>query len=261
MRPRKSPTGPALRIVAGTRDAARLAEAAAARFGERLPVTVTLAGGTPMPRGCRVDGIGVSAPLIAGAAAVVDGLDPFDREAVRALRAAALDGRVPRLAFRPPAWHRHPLDRWIEVRDLAGAAGSVAAVARTVLLALPERDLAAFEPVAGVHFAVRLSREPVRWERPRNFVPYVCPPPHHRQSEARLLRRTRAEAVVMRATGDAGDAALVAAVRGLDLPIIMIRRPPERGEVPARSIAAALEWLEATLAGISPPATGVPAWR
>lgn len=261
MRPRNGPTGPALRIVAGTRDAARLAEAAALRFGERLPVAVTLAGAAPVPRGCRVDGIGVPSALIAGSAAVVDGLDPFDRDAVRALRAAALEARVPRLAFRPPVWHRHPLDRWIEVRDLAGAVGSVAAVARTVLLALPERDLAAFEPVPGIHFAVRLPREPARWDRPARFVPYVCPPPHHRQSEARLLRRTRAEAVVMRSTGDPGDAALVAAVRGLDLPIVMIRRPQERGEVPARSIGAALEWLEAALAGISPPASGVPAWR
>lgn len=252
---------PSLRILAGTRDAVRLAEAATHRFGDRVPVAVALAGAVPVPRGCRVDGIGVAASLPAGTAAVIDGLDPFDGEAVRTLRAAALAARVPRLAFRPPAWHRHPLDRWIEVRDLAGAVGAVAAVGRTVLLALPERDLAAFETTSGRHFAVRLTREPARWDRPLNFVPYICPPPHHRQSEARLLRRTRAEAVVIRATGDAGDAMLVAAARGLDLPIVMIRRPAERGEVPARSVAAALEWAESTFAGISPRAPGVPAWR
>lgn len=258
MRPDPTPT---LRIFAGTRDAIRLAEAATQRFGDRAPVAVALAGPVPVPRGCRVDGIGVAAALAAGTVAVIDGLDPFDREAVRTLRAAALEARVPRLAFRPPPWHRHPLDRWIEVRDLAGAVTAVGAVARTVLLALPERELATFEAMGGRHFAVRLTREPARWERPPHFVPYVCPPPHHRQSEARLLRRTRAEAVVMRATGDAGDAALVVAARGLDLPVVMVRRPAERGDVPARSAAAALEWVEATLAGLSLRTSDVPAWR
>lgn len=255
---RPDPT-PRLRILAGTRDAVRLAEAAVLRFGDR--VAVTLAGAVPVPRGCRVEGIGVAPSLPVGTAAVIDGLDPFDRAAVRALRTAALEAAIPRLAFRPPPWHRHPLDRWIEVRDLAGAVTAVAAVARTVLLALPERDLAAFEVSVGRHFAVRLTREPAHWERPPHFVPYVCPPPHHRQSEAQLLRRTRAEAVVMRATGEAGDAAVVAAARGLDLPIVMVRRPVERGEVPARSVAVALEWAEATLAGLRPQAPGVPAWR
>jgi len=252
---------PVLRILAGTHMAVRLAEAAAARFGDRLAVAVTLAGVGVLPRGCRVDAIGAAPSGLAGASAVIDGLDPFDCEAVRSIREAAQRTGIPRLAFRPALWHRHPLDRWIEVRDLAGAAGAVASVARTVLLALPECDLASFEAIDGLRFPVRLTRRPARWDRPARFTLQHCPPPFSREAEIRLLRGTGAQAVVMRATGAAEDLPLLQAARSLDLPVMMIRRPVERGEVPALGVEVALDWVAATLAGLRPAATGVPAWR
>lgn len=257
---------PTLRIVAGTDAAVRLAEAAATAFGEDLQVAVALSGIAAVPRGCRIDrigpfGSGVGTTDLDGAAVVIDGLDPFDRGAVRALREAAVRAGVPRLAFRPPVWQRHPLDRWVEVRDLAGAAGAVASVAQTVLLAVPERDLPAFEPVAGLRFPVRLARSPARWERPARFEPVACPPPRCREAEIRLLRRVEAGAVVMRATGCAADRPLVEAARAVDLPVVMIRRPVERGEVPARTVEVALDWVAAALTDVIPRRRDVPAWR
>lgn len=268
MRPQPIPTHrlPILRIWAGTRAGVRLAEAAAARFGDGregggLVVVVALAGAATVPRGCRVDAIGGGPADLAGAAAAIDALDPFDRAGVKAVRDAAQAAGVQHLGFRPPVWHRHPLDRWVEVRDLAGAAGAVASIARTVLLSLPERDLAPFEAVGGLRFPVRLTRPPVRWDRPERFAPSLCPGPSCREAEIRLLRSTGAQAVVMRATGAEEDAPLVLAARSLDLPVVMIRRPTERGEVPARSVDAALDWVEAILAGISRRSSDVPAWR
>ncbi len=258
----ESEPAPILRILVGTRAGVRLAEAVAAGFGDRVRVVVALAGRVSVPGGCTVDRIGGGVPALAGAAAVIDALDPFDRDAVRAARAAAAERRVPLLAFRPPGWHRHPLDRWIEVRDLPGAAGVVAALGRTVLLALPERDLAAFEGVEGVAFPVRLPRPPARWEHPDRFTPHPCPPPRHSAADISLLRRCAAAAVVMRATGCAADAPLVEAARSLDLPVVMIRRPVVRGDAPARSAAAAIDWAEAAMAGVRRlPARDVPAWR
>lgn len=252
---------PLLRILAGSRAAVRLAEAAAARHGDRVTVAVALAGAGAVPKGCRVDRIGGGIPPLADATAVIDGLDPFDRETVRAARDAAGRAGVPRLAFRPLFWQRHPLDRWVEVRDLAGAAGAVASLGRTVLLALPEHELSAFEPVGALRFPVRLARPAATWRRAPRFAPHLCPPPRNRDAEIRLLRACGAEAVVMRATGEESDAPLVAAARSLDLPIVMIRQPVERGDVPARSIDVALDWVEAMLSGVSTGLADVPAWR
>jgi len=255
-------TAPTLRILVGTRAGVRMAEEVAAGFGDRVRVKVALAGPVPVPSGCTVDRIGGGPAALAGAAAVIEALDPFDRDGFREARAVAAELGVPMLAFRPPGWHRHPLDRWVEVRDLPGAAGVVAGLGRTVLLALPEPDLAAFEGVEGIAFPVRLARAPVRWEHPDRFPPHACPPPRHPVADIGLLRRCAAAAVVMRATGCADDAPLVEAARALDLPVVMIRRPVVRGDVPARTAAAALDWVEATLAGVRrKPARDVPAWR
>lgn len=258
MRPHLAPT---VRILVGTRAAAGLAAAAAAHFDGRLTVAAALCGIADVPRGCRVDRIGAGLSAVDGAVAVIDALDPFDRGAIRIARDMALRARVPRLPFRPPGWHRHPLDRWVEVRDLAGAVTAAAAIARCVLLAVPSADLPAFEPVESARFPVRLARLPAYWPHPARFTPQVVGRSPHHAADLRLLRATAAEAVVMRATGCEGDLSLVTAARALDLPIVMIRRPIERGEAPARTVEAALDWTEATCSRISPGRLGVPAWR
>ncbi|MDF1792952.1 MAG: precorrin-6A/cobalt-precorrin-6A reductase [Thalassobaculaceae bacterium] len=234
-----------VRIFVGTADGARLAEQLAERFAPDARLLVTLHGGTRPPRGCTVDRIGDTA--IGEAAAVIDALDPFDRATVRALRDNARRGAMSRLTYRPRGWERHPLDRWVEVRDLDGAVGAIASVARTALLWLPPQDIAAFAPVGGLRFPTRLAKAPISWTLPPRFEPIVAPPPYSVAGDTLLLRRTEAQAVVMRATGTAADAPLVRAARGLDLPIVMIRRPIERSEVPARSIDVAVDWVDSIL--------------
>lgn len=234
-----------MRIFVGTAEGKRLAERLADRFCPASRLLVTLHDGIRPPRGCTVDRLGDTE--IGEAAAVIDALDPFDRSSVRALRDAARRRAIPRLTFRPRGWERHPLDRWVEVRDLEGAVGAVASVARTALLWLPPRDVAAFATVGGLRFPTRLARPPVGWSLPPRFEPILAPPPYSLAGDTLLLRRTEAQAVVMRATGAERDAPLVRAARGLDLPIVMIRPPLERSEVPARSIDVAEDWADSIL--------------
>ncbi|WPZ35238.1 precorrin-6A/cobalt-precorrin-6A reductase [Thalassobaculum sp. OXR-137] len=234
-----------LRIFVGTAEGTRLAERLAEHFGPQATLRVTLHGGARPPRGCLVDRIGDTE--IGEAAAVIDALDPFARRTVRAVRDATRRASIPRLSFRPRGWERHPLDRWVEVRDLQGAVGAIASVARTALLWLPPRDVAAFAPVGGLRFPTRLVRMPVGWSLPPRFEPILAAPPYSLAGDTLLLRRTEAQAVVMRATGAETDAPLVRAARSLDLPIVMIRPPLERGEVPARSVDVTLDWVDSIL--------------
>jgi len=237
-----------IRIFVGTAEGSRLAERLADAFAPHVRILVTLHDGARPPRGCSVDRIGDTA--IGDAIAVIDALDPFDRHTIQALREAARHRAVARLTYRPRGWERHPLDRWVEVRDLAGAVGAIASVARTALLSLPPRDVAAFETIGGLRFPTRLARLPATWSLPARFEPLIVPPPYSVAGDTLLLRRTEAQAVVMRATGAAQDAPLVRAARGLDLPIVMIRRPVERGEVPARSVDVAVDWVDSI---VNPP--------
>ncbi|WP_028795911.1 precorrin-6A/cobalt-precorrin-6A reductase [Thalassobaculum salexigens] len=234
-----------LRIFVGTAEGTRLAERLAEHFCPAARLLVTLHSGARPPRGCLVDRLGDTEP--GKAATVIDALDPFDRSAVRALRETARRRSLPRLTYRPRGWERHPLDRWVEVRDLEGAVGAVASVARTALLWLPPRDVAAFATVGGLRFPTRLARPPVTWALPPRFEPILAPPPYSVAGDTLLLRRTGAQAVVMRKTGAETDAPLVRAARSLDLPIVMIRPPIERSEVPARSIDVAVDWVDSIL--------------
>ncbi len=234
-----------IRVFVGTDESRRLAETLAEVFAPRLTVAVTLSAGLRPPRGCLVDR--VADTTIGSVEAVVDGLDPFALDTIRAVRASTRKAGLPRLAFRPRGWERHPLDRWVEVRDLAGAVNAVASVARTALLWLPPSDVAAFETVGGLRFPTRLSRNPAQWSLPPRFEPCVIPPPYSIAGDTALLRRCQAQAVVMRATGAAADAPLVHAARALDLPIVMIRRPIDRGDVPARSVDVAIDWVDSIL--------------
>ena len=238
-----------LRIFVGTAEGTRLAERLADRFAGSARLSVTLHGGARPPRGCTIDRIGDT--RIGEAAAVIDALDPFDRAAVRAVRDNARRASLPRLTFRPRGWERHPLDRWVEVRDLDGAVGAIASVARIALLWLPPRDVSAFATVGGLRFPTRLAKRPIAWTLPPRFEPILAPPPYSVAGDTLLLRRTDAQAVVMRATGAQADAPLVRAARSLDLPIVMIRQPIERSEVPARSIDVAEDWADSIL---KPPA-------
>lgn len=234
-----------IRIFVGTRESRVLAEHLAHAVAGTVDLRITLMSGVRPPQGCTVDRIGDSDP--GEAAAVIDALDPFDRETVRAVREAARKAAIARLTYRPRGWERHPLDRWVEVRDLKGAVNAVASVARTALLWLPPTEVGAFETVGGLRFPTRLTRMPARWTLPPRFRPIVAAPPFSIAGDTLLLRQTGAQAVVMRATGAEMDAPLVRAARSLDLPIIMIRAPVERGEVPARSIDVVTDWVDSVI--------------
>src|SRR5260370_32900995 len=132
-------TGRHLLILGGTGEAAALARAALARFGDQMTVTTALAGRPrrpgPIAGTVRIGGFGGAAGL---AAYVIDqeidrliaATHPFAAEISRAARLAAERTRVPLLLLRRPPWRRHPLDRWIEVDSIAAAAMLVGRVGK-----------------------------------------------------------------------------------------------------------------------------------
>ena len=248
-----------LLILGGTGEAAALAQGALARFGDAIRVTTALAGRTrqpgPLAGEVRIGGFGGAVGLAAYLAEhaidrLIDATHPFAAEISRAARLAAEQTRVPRLVLRRPQWRRHPLDRWIEVDNLAAAARLVGRVGRRAWLTVGATGLEAFAPAEGVSFVVRLIDQPrAPLPLPRCEI-VLGRGPFSVVEERRLIARHAIDVVVCKASGGAATEAKLVAARELGLPVVMVRRPPAEPGPAVETVAAALDWL----AGLERPA-------
>lgn len=241
-----------LLILGGTAEATALARATLTRFGDDISVTTSLAGRTerpgPIPGQVRIGGYGGAAGLAAYLAAhgidrLIDATHPFAaRISAEARRACEMAG-VPRLTLLRPPWQRHPLDRWIEVDEMAVAAGIVSRLGRRAWLTIGASEIAWFSAVTGVRFLVRLV-DPPRRPLPLRFCQVVVGRgPFTLAGERHLIARHAINVLVCKASGGTATEAKLIAAREFSLPVVMLRRPPpEPGDV-VESIEAAIEWL------------------
>jgi len=236
-------------ILGGTAEAVALAEACAARAG--IEAISSLAGRTRtpiLPPGeVRTGGFGGAeglAEFLAGRGIdrLIDATHPFAVQiGAHAKRACEATG-VPRLRLLRPPWPQGPGDRWTEVADLAEAARRLPALGRSVFLTVGQRDLEAFAGL-DLWFLVRTIEPPARlplrraqWLSGRG--PFAV------EAEVALLREHGIDVLVTKASGGAATYAKLVAARRLELPVLMVRRPPPpRGPV-VDSVQAALAWLE-----------------
>jgi len=241
-----------LLILGGTGEAAALARAVLARFGERIEVTTALAGRTarpgPIPGQVRIGGFGGVAGLAQYLAEheidrLIDATHPFAAEISRAARLACDQTQVPRLLLLRPAWRRHPLDRWIEVDSVEAAAQIVGRVGRRAWLTVGASEIEHFAAVTGVRFVVRLI-DPPRAPLPLRFHEIILGRgPFGLVEERHQLQRHAVDVLVCKASGGTATEAKLVAARELSLPVIMVRRPPPERGLAVDNIEAALDWL------------------
>jgi precorrin-6A/cobalt-precorrin-6A reductase len=233
-------------IIGGTRDARLLATALIASGVE--PVT-SLAGVTrdpALPQGAvRIGGFGGHEGIAAYVAearigAIVDAAHPFAvRISDNASHAAALAG-VPYLRLERPPWAAGAQDRWIAVENAAQAAAALASGSR-VLLTIGRRGLADFFTRDDVTGIVRMI-EPPRSPLPRGWTLLEARPPFAVDDEVALMRREAISVLVTKNSGGPTGAKLAAA-RLLDLPVVMIARPPKPEGSMVSSVEEAVAWL------------------
>ena len=245
-------TATELLILGGTGEAAALARAALARFGDALAVTTSLAGRTerpgPLPGRIRIGGFGGAAGLAGylaehGVDRLIDATHPFATRISTEARLACDQARVPRLLLLRAPWRRHPLDRWIEVDSMAAAAAIVGRVGRRAFLTVGAGAVACFAAATEVRFLVRLVDPPRRRLPLRYYEVVVGRGPFTLVEERHRLERHAIDVLVCKASGGAATEAKIAAARELSLPVIMVRRPaPEPGDA-VETVEAALDWL------------------
>ena len=241
-----------LLILGGTSEAAALASATFARFGDAVVVTTALAGRTRHPGAIagqvRIGGFGGPAGLGAylvehAVDRLIDATHPFAAEISRSARLAAERTGVPRLMLVRPRWRRHPLDRWIEVDSVEAAAALVGRIGQRAWLTVGAGAIAPFGTTGGVRFVVRLI-DPPRERLPLSDHEIVLGRgPFGLSEERRLMQQHRIDVLVCKASGGAATEAKLIAARELGVPVVMVRRPPREAGPAVETVEAALDWL------------------
>jgi precorrin-6A/cobalt-precorrin-6A reductase len=242
-------------ILGGTTEASALARELAGRTG--LQVTTSFAGLTDNPRAAagetRVGGFGGPEGLARhlrdeGVDVLLDATHPFAaRMRWNAVDAAAETG-VARLRVERPAWRAQPGDCWISVGDLEGAADAVQAH-RRAFLTTGRKELAPFAVCRQTWFLVRAIEPPDPMPLADAEV-LLDRGPFTVEGERALLVDRAIDVVVAKNSGaDATEAKLVAA-RDLQLPVVMVERPPNPPGPRVETVADALLWFDDVLAAL-----------
>ncbi|MEU9211120.1 cobalt-precorrin-6A reductase [Streptomyces sp. NPDC048415] len=242
---------PHVLVLGGTTEARELAAELAARPGVR--VTTSLAGRVSRPAALegdvRIGGFGGAEGLARwlrehGVDAVVDATHPFAAGiTANAARAAAQTG-VPAVVLRRPGWRPGPGDRWHSAASLIEAAALLPELGGRVFLTTGRLGLAAFADLAHLHFLVRSVEAPEPPLPPVTEV-LLARGPFTVTGEKALLREHRIDVLVTKDSGGEATAAKLTAARDLDLPVVVVRRPPlPPGVIAVADVASALARLD-----------------
>jgi precorrin-6A/cobalt-precorrin-6A reductase len=244
-------------LLGGTGEAAVLARLIREDFGADVALTTSLAGRTerpmPIPGDVRIGGFGGVEGLTTylrdrAIDLVLDATHPFADQISAHARLACEAVSVDRLMLVRPMWRRHPLDRWIEVADLAGAAAIVGKVGRRAWLTIGASELGAFADVTDVHFLVRLIHAPSSPLPLKFHEILIGRGPFSLAEEQHLLQRHAIDVLVCKASGGAATEAKLIAAREASLPVVMVRRPFVEPGPAVTSVEAAMSWLGTFLA-------------
>ncbi len=242
-------------ILGGTAEAAALARDLAEE--PRVAATTSLAGRTRAPASVpgrvRVGGFGGAAALAEYLQSheidlLIDATHPFAARISRNAAQACAEAGVPRLVLTRPAWAARDGDRWIRVPDAGSAAAALPALGARVFLTIGRQELAAFSALSGLWFLVRLVEPPEDPIPLADFRLVLGRGPFSLAQETALLRAQGIEAVVSKNSGGSGTYAKIEAARALDLPVVMVERPPLPEGETVETAAAARAWIEDRLA-------------
>ncbi len=174
---------------------------------------------------------------------VIDATHPFAAQMSHNAVAACTAADVPLIAWTRAPWAAQDADQWTHVPDIAGAVTALAQPATRVMLAVGRMHLNAFAPNPQHTYLLRLVDPPrVPPPFPHHHV-LVSRGPFTEADDAALMRAHDISLVVSKNAGGTGAYAKIAAARRLQLPVIMIDRPPMPPRTEAHSVAEVLAWI------------------
>jgi precorrin-6A/cobalt-precorrin-6A reductase len=234
-------------LLGGTGEARELARMLVARG---VDVVSSLAGRTSearLPVGAlRIGGFGGADGLVKWLRenpvdAVVDATHPFAVHMTAHAAFAAARTGVPHLVLRRPGWVADPDDDWHWVDTAAAAAELVPRLGARVFLTIGRQGLETFAGT-GVWTLARCVDAPD--PRPQWCRLILARGPFAVADELALMQEHRIDVLVTKDSGGPATTAKLTAARDLNLPVILIRRPPlPAGLEVVDSVGAAAQWV------------------
>jgi precorrin-6A/cobalt-precorrin-6A reductase len=251
-------------VLGGTGDARKLTQALVRT--PRYAVTYSVAGRTtaPLLPDCDVRHGGFGG--IEGLAAfleshdirlLIDATHPYAAQMSAHAAVASARTGVPLLALRRPPWSPGPDDQWTIVPDMVAAAKAIGWVPQRVLLTIGQLELGPFIRRPQHQYVIRTIEPPRAFGVPLQSRVITARGPFSVDDEKDMLRKHYIERLVTKNSGGSATIAKLVAARELDIPIIMVERPPLPDvEHVVDTPEAALDWI-GTHAGSLPTERGV----
>jgi precorrin-6A/cobalt-precorrin-6A reductase len=241
-----------LLLLGGTSQASELARRLSGRSD--IEATLSLAGRTSRPAASplptRIGGFGGVEGLARylrenGVGAVVDATHPFAAQMSANAAAACAEAGVALAVLARPPWRPEAGDDWREVADAVEAAAALGETPRRVLLTIGRLGAGAFRAAPQHHYVLRSIDAPD--DPPDGAELVLSRPPFSLADEIELMKSRRIDIVVSKNAGGEVTRAKLDAARELQLPVVMIRRPPQGPATTFFEIDSALRWIEAHL--------------
>ena len=220
-------------ILGGTTEASALARALTQRSD--LDVVLSLAGRTetparpPIPH--RIGSFGGVDGLIdyltsQSISGVIDATHPFAAQMTQHAADACKALDIPRLVFTRPSWEQVEGDQWQCVDHVDAAVKALGEEPKRVFLTVGRLSLSAFRQAEHHFYLVRSIDKPDDSEMPCNTTLILARGPFTIDEETRLMREERIDILVTKNSGGTQTDAKLQAARVLQIPVLMIERPP-----------------------------------
>lgn len=176
--------------------------------------------------------------------AVVDATHPFaQRISAAAVQACELTA-TPLLRLQRPGWASRPdAAGWHWVDDLLAAAAALPALGRRAFLTTGRQGLAAFYPLVPQMWLLARCVDPPQPPPPPGVQVVLDRGPYTEAGERALLERHSLDVLVTKDSGGSHTAAKLDAAAALDLPVIVVRRPPASPAATVGTASEAAGWV------------------
>ena len=173
--------------------------------------------------------------------AVIDATHPFAATMTAHAVAAAGQVGVPLLVLRRPGWTAQAADRWHRADTIDAAAALLPTLGSRAFLTIGRQGLQAFA-TTGLWTLARCVDPP---EPPPTWCTLILARgPFEVAGELDLMREHLIDVLVTKDSGGDMTAAKLEAARRMDIPVVLIERPPLPADIPtAHTSAEVLAWL------------------